>query len=141
MMDGGNGIDGETLLTWLDPVEMGGTLLLEAVGVTLWPGSTGILAGLFVGLETQASCIAGFQATAQPGTGAMTLQPMIQGLRRAQRMQSIRPTNIRCACGCIALSTSGQQASIAPLEIAVRFAGGGLDTGSGQATDGDSGVC
>ncbi len=66
-MDGGNGIDGETLLTWLNPVEMGGTLLLEAVGVTLSPGSTGVLAGLFIGLETQASCIAGFQATAQTG--------------------------------------------------------------------------
>ncbi len=49
VMDGGNGIDGETLLTWLDPVEMGGTLLLEAVGVTLSPGSTGILAGFFIG--------------------------------------------------------------------------------------------
>jgi hypothetical protein len=78
-MTGGNGIDGETLLTWLDPVEMGGTLLLEAVGVTLSPGSTGILAGFFIGLETQSSCVAGFQATAQSGTGAVTLQPMIQG--------------------------------------------------------------
>ena len=48
-MNGGNGIDGETLLTWLDPVEMGGTLLLEAVGVTLSPGSTGVLAGFFIG--------------------------------------------------------------------------------------------
>jgi hypothetical protein len=79
VMDGGNGIDGETLLTWLDPVEMGGTLLLEAVGVTLSPGSTGILAGFFTGLETQSSCTAGFQATAQTGTGAVTLQPIISG--------------------------------------------------------------
>ena len=31
---------------------MGGTLLLEAVGVTLSPGSTGILAGFFIGSET-----------------------------------------------------------------------------------------
>src|SRR5579863_8637648 len=44
-MNGGNGIDGQTALSWLDPVEMGGTLLLEAVGVTLSPGSAGILAG------------------------------------------------------------------------------------------------
>ena len=44
-MSGGNGIDGETVLSWLDPVEMGGTLLLEAVGVALSPGSAGILAG------------------------------------------------------------------------------------------------
>ena len=80
VMDGGNGIDGETLLGWLDPVEMGGTLLLEAVGVTLSPGSTGVLAGFFVGLNTQAACVAGFLAAAQQGTGAVTLQPMIQGM-------------------------------------------------------------
>lgn len=78
-MQGGNGIDGQTILTWMDRVEMSGTLLLEAVGVTLSAGSTGILAGFFVGLETQAACTAGFQFTAQPGTGAVTLQPMIQG--------------------------------------------------------------
>jgi hypothetical protein len=78
-MEGGNGIDGETLLTWLDQVEMGGTLLMEAVGVTLSPGSTGILAGFFVGADRQAGCIAGFQATAQQGTGAVILQPMVQG--------------------------------------------------------------
>jgi hypothetical protein len=78
-MNGGNGIDGQTLLTWLDPVEMGGTLLLEAVGVTLSAGSTGIVAGFFTGLETAAGCTAGFQATAQQGTGAVTLQPVVQG--------------------------------------------------------------
>jgi hypothetical protein len=78
-MAGGNGIDGETLLTWIDPVEMGGTLLMEAVGITLSTGSTGILAGFFVGADRQAGCIAGFQATAQSGTGAVTLQPLIQG--------------------------------------------------------------
>jgi len=79
VMDGGAGIDGQTVVSWLDAVEMGGTLLLEAVGVTLCPGSTGILAGFFVGLNTQAACIAGFQATAQQGTGAVSLQPLIQG--------------------------------------------------------------
>ena len=78
-MNGGNGVDGGTLLAWLDPVEMGGTLLLEAVGVTLATNSTGVLAGFFVGRDTQAACIAGFQATAQAGTGAVTLQPLING--------------------------------------------------------------
>ncbi len=79
MMDGGNGMDGAAVLSWIDPVEMGGTLLLEAVGVTLSPGSTGVLAGFFTGLLTQSACIAGFQATAQQGTGTVTLQPMIEG--------------------------------------------------------------
>jgi hypothetical protein len=30
-------------------------------------------------MDRQAGCIAGFQATAQPGTGAVSLQPLIQG--------------------------------------------------------------
>lgn len=80
VIDGGNGIDGDKVLMWLDPVEMGGMLLLEAVGVTLAPGSTGILAGFFVGAETQATCTAGFRVTAQQGTGAVILQPIIQGI-------------------------------------------------------------
>jgi len=79
VMGGGIGIDGQTLLAWRDPVEMGGTLLLEAVGVTLSQGSTGVLAGFFVGTDTQAMCIAGFKATAQQGTGVVTLQPLVQG--------------------------------------------------------------
>ena len=78
-MQGGSGTDGDTMLSWLDPVEMGGTLLLEATGVTLAPGSTGILAGFFVGLGTLASCTAGFQITAQQGTGAVALQPIVKG--------------------------------------------------------------
>jgi len=52
-IEGGNGIDGETVLSWIDPIEMGGTLLLEAVGINLSPGSTGVLAGFFTGTNTQ----------------------------------------------------------------------------------------
>lgn len=78
-INGGNGIDGETTLTWIDQVEMGGTLLLEAVGVTLSPGSTGILPGLYAGTETAGQCVAGFQVSAQQGNGAVSIQPLIQG--------------------------------------------------------------
>jgi hypothetical protein len=78
-MNGGNGIDGQTALIWLDAVEMGGTLLLEASGVILSPGSTGVVAGFFSGGAAAADCIAGFQVTALQGTGAVTLQPLIEG--------------------------------------------------------------
>ena len=81
-MNGGNGIDGQTVLSWLDPVEMGGTLLLEAVGVTLSAGSAGILAGFFNGGAESAGCTVGFQASAQQGSGAVSLQPFIQGAPR-----------------------------------------------------------
>jgi hypothetical protein len=91
-MNGGSGIDGQTLLTWLDPIEMGGTLLLEAVGVTLSAGSSGILAGFFSGLETASGCTAGFQATAAAGTGAITLQPLIEGAAAGSTF-AINPAN------------------------------------------------
>lgn len=76
---GGNGVDGQTVLSWLDPVEMGGTLLLEATGITLSAASTGVLAGFFTGGFESASCTAGFQVTAEQGTGAVSVQPLIQG--------------------------------------------------------------
>jgi len=91
-MNGGNGIDGHTLLNWLDPVEMGGTLLLEAEGVTLAPGSTGILAGFFTGEETLAGCTAGFEVAAQPGTGAVSLQPIVQGMAAGTAF-AVNPAN------------------------------------------------
>jgi hypothetical protein len=79
VMNGGNGVDGDAILTWIDPIELGGTLLLEAVGVTLSPGSAGILAGFFDGAERAADCLAGFQVTAAMGSGAVSLQPLVMG--------------------------------------------------------------
>ena len=78
-INGGNGNDGQTTLAWLDPIETGGTLLLELVGVTLSLGSTGILGGFFNGLPTSAGCTAGFKVAAALGTGNVTLQPFIMG--------------------------------------------------------------
>jgi len=78
-MNGGNGIDGETVLSWLDPIEAGGTVLAEAVGVTVSPGSSGILCGFFGTLANAANCTAGLQVTAQSGSEAPVLQPIVQG--------------------------------------------------------------
>jgi hypothetical protein len=78
-LEGSNGIDGETVLSWIDPIEMGGTLLLEAVGVNLSPGSNGVVAGFFSGNNTQSNCIAGFQVTSAQGTGTVSVQPLIDG--------------------------------------------------------------
>ena len=91
-MNGGNGLDGQTVLSWLEPIEMGGTLLMEAVGFALSPGSTGIVAGFFLQPETASSCIAGFQATSQAGTGAVALQPLVMG-NAAGLSFSLNPAN------------------------------------------------
>ncbi len=91
-MNGGSGVDGQTQLAWLDPVEMGGTLLVEADGLTLQNASTGILAALYSGPETTAGCVAGFQAAAQQGTGAVTVQPIVYGAAAGATF-AINPAN------------------------------------------------
>jgi len=90
-MNGGNGIDGDTVLTWLDPVEMGGVLLAETVGVTVAAGSSGILCGFFGPLASAAYCTAGLQVT-EPSGGGPTLQPIVQG-SPAGTTFSLNPAN------------------------------------------------
>jgi hypothetical protein len=91
-INGGNSLDGQTTLAWLDPIEMGGTLLLELVGVTLSPSSTGILGGFFNGNQTATGCTAGMQVTAQQGTGNVSLQPIVMGTAAGTTF-AVNPTN------------------------------------------------
>ena len=78
-IDGGTGVDGQAALVWNDAVEAGGTLLLEAVGVTLSPGSTGTVAAVFSGVVESSNCVAGFQVTSASGTGVVSIAPLVQG--------------------------------------------------------------
>lgn len=91
-MCGGNGFDGQTTLSWREPVEVAGTLVLEALGVALCSESSGIIAGLFDGGMNSACCTAGFQVSAQQGTGEVTLQPLIQGVPAGTAFTA-NPTN------------------------------------------------
>jgi hypothetical protein len=141
-MDGGNGIDGETVLSWLDPVEMGGTLLLEAVGVTLSPGSTGEFWPASSSGLTRSRMHRGFQATAQQGTGAVTLQPMIQGNARRERAYAVNPANqytLRVRVHCPEMRAGA--GIYRSLEIAEQLLPAGSRIQSGQDATGDSGVC
>jgi hypothetical protein len=79
IINGGSSVDGQAQLAWVDPVEMGGTLLLEVEGVSLANASTGVLAAFYAGGQTSSSCVAGFQASAQQGSGAVSLQPFVNG--------------------------------------------------------------
>jgi hypothetical protein len=92
-MKGGTGIDGQATLTWIDAIELGGTLLVEASGVRLAAGSSGMLSGLYVGSNTISGCVAGFKVNAQPGTGAVTVQPIVQG-EAAGAAHAINPSNL-----------------------------------------------
>lgn len=134
VFNGGTGIDGQAQLAWLDPIEMGGTLLLEATGLQLNNASTGVLAAFYAGQQTVAGCVAGFQATAQQGTGAVTLQPIILGAASGTAY-NINPANqyalrirVHCcenqrslatyfACGDSGILSTGGQGALLPAKI------------------------
>jgi hypothetical protein len=133
VINGGNGVDGGTLLTLIDTVEMGGTLLLEAVGVTLAAGSAGILAGMFEGAEQLGGCVAGFQATSQQVSGAVSLQPVVQGTPTGA-CYAVNPANqytlrvrVHCPESVRATATYRSYSDSGPLER-----GGQTSSGSGN---------
>ena len=77
-MTGGNGFDGQTTLTAVQEIEMGGTLLLEAGAVVLATASDGILCGLYSGTVVQADCFVGYNVRQSSGTTIVT--PLLNGV-------------------------------------------------------------
>ena len=60
-MTGGAGTDGATTLSAIDPVELGGEVVIESGFVQLNSGSDGVLCGLYSGTIGIPNCIAGFR--------------------------------------------------------------------------------
>jgi hypothetical protein len=71
-MSGGNGVDGGTTLVANDAVELGGTVVAELTGVTMNPGSAGVLAGFYGGTIAQSNCFAGFSIRQSGGNSVVT---------------------------------------------------------------------
>jgi hypothetical protein len=76
-MTGGNGFDGQTTLTAIDAVELGGTLVIEAGSLQLGGANAGIVCGLYSGAIQSANCFVGYNAR-QSG-GATVVTPFVNG--------------------------------------------------------------
>ena len=66
-MTGGNGLDGQTTLTAIDPVELGGTLVIEAGSLQFGGASDGIVCGLYAGTTQSANCFVGYNVRQSGG--------------------------------------------------------------------------
>jgi hypothetical protein len=77
-LTGGTGADGQTTLTAIDQVELGGSLLLTAANVQLTAPSDGVLLGLYSGPTTRADCFAGYNVRQSAGNTLLT--PFINGI-------------------------------------------------------------
>ncbi len=74
---GGAGTDGTTTLTTIDPVELGGEIVIEAGFVQLNNGSDGVICGLYSGTVGIANCVAGYRVRT---SGSNTvLVPLVDG--------------------------------------------------------------
>lgn len=77
-LNGGNGYDGQTTLTAIDMMEMGGALVLEAGNVQLNAGSDGVLCGLYRGTVGIPNCFAGYRV--RQSNGNTIVVPLVNGV-------------------------------------------------------------
>jgi hypothetical protein len=74
---GGTGTDGQTLLNFIEQVELGGTTTLEHGDVVFNGASDGVVGGLYAGAVSIANCLAGFRIT--PSGGYCSIQALVEG--------------------------------------------------------------
>jgi hypothetical protein len=76
-MTGGNGFDGQTTLTAIDAVELGGVLVIEAGSLQLGGVSAGVVCGLYSGATQSANCFVGYNVRQSSGSTVVT--PFVDG--------------------------------------------------------------
>lgn len=64
---GGDGVDGDTVVESISPIELGGSLVFEAGGVQFGQITQGIINGIYGGSVAAANCVAGFQISQTNG--------------------------------------------------------------------------
>ena len=76
-MKGGNGLDGQTTLTAIDALELGGTLVIEAGSLQLGGASAGVVCGLYTGTTESANCFVGYNV--RQSSGSTVAVPFVNG--------------------------------------------------------------
>lgn len=82
VVNGGSGQDGQTTLSMLDALEIGGSVVIQLGGVVFGAASDGMLAGLYPGSVQLPGCFAGFrvrQSTSSTG-GVTVVVPVLNGV-------------------------------------------------------------
>jgi len=77
-VNGGNGQDGQTCMTFVEQVEMGGALKLQHGDVSFAGASRGMIGGMYAGAISTAGCVAGFQIT--PSGSQSNIQALVNGV-------------------------------------------------------------
>jgi hypothetical protein len=127
-MSGGTGLDGQTTLTAIDAVEMGGTLV-EAGSLVLASASDGVICGLYSGATARANCFAGFNVR-QSG-GSTLVVPYVNGAEVGTAFTALagHAYTFRIRLHCVETQRV-RQTYYAMVDDAVEAFGGGAGRGS-----------
>lgn len=79
-VSGGTGRDGESTVSFVERIELGGALEMQHGDVTFSAASRGIIGGLYGGTISEAGCLAGFRVL--PSGGESNIQAVINGTPR-----------------------------------------------------------
>jgi hypothetical protein len=74
---GGTGVDGQTTVSFIEQIELGGAIELQHGDVSFGASSRGVIGGLYAGAISAAGCLAGFQIT--PSGAGSSIQALING--------------------------------------------------------------
>jgi hypothetical protein len=74
---GGSGVDGQTTVSFIEQIELGGALELQHGDISFTGPSQGVLGGLYAGGLTSRGCLAGFQIL--PSGAESSIQALISG--------------------------------------------------------------
>ncbi|HXE91492.1 MAG TPA: hypothetical protein VNK82_11060 [Terriglobales bacterium] len=77
-VEGGAGADGATRLEFVEPIELGGALLLQHGEATFTAPTDAVLGGLYSASVSIATCFAGFRVT--PSAGQSQIQALVNGV-------------------------------------------------------------
>jgi hypothetical protein len=124
-MTGGNGLDGQTTLTAIDALELGGSLVIEAGSLQLTGASAGVVCGLYSGATQSANCLVGYNVR-QSG-GATVVAPFVNGVEVGTvfTMLSGHTYTLRIRLHCVEMQRV-LQAYYAMVNGAVESFGGGV---------------
>jgi hypothetical protein len=75
---GGTGIDGQTLVSFIEKIEMAGATVLEHGDIVFNAASDGVIGGLYAGAISIAGCLAGFRIT--PSGANCGIQALVGGV-------------------------------------------------------------
>lgn len=74
---GGTGVDGQTLLDFIEKIEFGGATVMEHGDIVFNAASDGVIGGLYAGAVSIAGCLAGFRIT--PSGGDCNIRALVGG--------------------------------------------------------------